>query len=60
MPARSAAAPTRNSDSVRLGWMPMVEQTAEVRHADTRITADAGYYSDESNRALHDASVPGS
>jgi hypothetical protein len=45
---------------VRLGWMPMVEQTAAVRHADTRITADAGYYSDENIRALHDAAVPGS
>jgi transposase len=38
--------------------MPMVEQTDAVRHADTLITADAGYYNDENIRALHDAGIP--
>jgi transposase len=38
--------------------MPMIEQAAPWRDAQTLITADAGYFSDDTVQALHDRGIP--
>jgi transposase len=52
------AAQTLGSGSEQAILLPMVEATAHLRSADTLITADAGYHSEENLRALCDGGVP--
>jgi transposase len=51
------AADITGSGSEQAMLLPMIEQ-ASLRQAHTLITADAGYYSDENIKALHDKSIP--
>ena len=51
------AADIIGSGSEQAMLLPMIEQAA-LRDAHTLITADAGYYSDDNVRALHDAGIP--
>jgi len=51
------AADVIGSGSEQSMLLPMIEQAA-LRDAQTLITADAGYYSDDNIRALHDAGIP--
>lgn len=50
------AADITGSGSEQAMLLPMIEQAA-LRQAQTLITADAGYYSDDNIRALHDAGI---
>jgi transposase len=51
------AADITGSGSEQSMLLPMIER-ATLRDAHTLITADAGYYSDDNIRALHDAGIP--
>jgi transposase len=51
------AADIIGSGSEQAMLLPMIEQ-AVLREAHTLITADAGYYSDENVRALHERGIP--
>lgn len=51
------AADVIGSGSEQAMLQPMIDK-ASLREAHTLITADAGYYSDENVRALHDAGIP--
>jgi transposase len=51
------AADITGSGSEQAMLLPMIER-ASLRDANTLITADAGYYSDENITALHDAGIP--
>jgi transposase len=51
------AADIVGSGSEQAMLLPMIEQ-AGLREAHTLITADAGYYSDENVRALHERGIP--
>ncbi len=51
------AADIIGSGSEQAMLLPMIGK-ADLRQAHTLITADAGYYSDENVRALHDQGVP--
>jgi transposase len=51
------AADVIGSGSDQTMLMPMIEQAA-LRQAHTLITADAGYFSDDNVRALHDQGIP--
>jgi hypothetical protein len=51
------AADIVGSGSEQAMLLPMIEQ-ASLRQDHTLITADAGYYSDDNIRALHDAGIP--
>lgn len=52
------AADITGSGSEQAMLLPMIQRTGALREAHTLITADAGYYSDENVRALHDAGIP--
>ena len=52
------AADITGSGSEQVMLLPMIERARGWRHDNTLITADAGYYSDENVRALHDAGIP--
>ena len=51
------AADLIGSGSEQSMLLPMIEQ-ASLRDDNTLITADAGYYSDENIRALHERGIP--
>jgi hypothetical protein len=51
------AADVIGSGSEQAMLLPMIDK-AGVREAHTLITADAGYYSDDNIRALHDRDIP--
>lgn len=51
------AADITGSGSEQAMLLPMIDK-ASLRSAHTLITADAGYYSDDNIRALHDAGIP--
>lgn len=51
------AADVTGSGSEQSMLLPMIDK-ASLRHANTLITADAGYYSDDNIAALHDAGIP--
>jgi hypothetical protein len=51
------AADITGSGSEQSMLLPMIEQ-ATLRDAQTLITADAGYYSDDNVRALHERGIP--
>jgi len=52
------AADLIGSGSEQSMLLPMIDKTRGLRGDNTLITADAGYYSDENIRALHDKSIP--
>jgi hypothetical protein len=52
------AAEVVGSGSEQAMLLPMVDKTAPMREPDTLITADAGYYSDDNIKALHDQGIP--
>jgi transposase len=52
------AADVIGSGSEQAMLMPMIEQAMPVRQAQTLITADAGYFSDDNVQALHDQGIP--
>lgn len=52
------AAEVVGSGSEQAMLLPMIEKAAPVRGPDTLITADAGYYSDDNVRRLHDLGIP--
>ncbi len=52
------AADITGSGSEQSMLMPMVQATTAVREDTTLITADAGYFSDENIKALHDQGIP--
>lgn len=52
------AADIIGSGSEQAMLMPMIEQATPVREAHTLITADAGYFSDDNIRALHERNIP--
>jgi transposase len=52
------AADIIGSGSEQAMLMPMVEQAAAWRESHTLITADAGYFSDDNVRALHEQNIP--
>ena len=52
------AADVIGSGSEQAMLLPMIDKTEGLRDDNTLITADAGYYSDENIRALHDRSIP--
>ena len=51
------AAEVIGSGSEQSMLLPMIEAAGDLRDDNTLITADAGYYSDENIRALHDAGI---
>ena len=51
------AADIIGSGSEQAMLLPMIDK-ASLRQADTLITADAGYYSDDNIQALHDRHIP--
>jgi transposase len=51
------AADITGSGSEQAMLMPMIDK-AHLRHDNTLITADAGYYSDENIKALHERGIP--
>lgn len=52
------AAEVIGSGSEQAMLMPMIDKTEGLRQSHTLITADAGYYSDENVRSLHDQDIP--
>ena len=52
------AADVIGSGSEQAMLMPMIDKAAPMREAHTLITADAGYFSDDNVRALHDQGIP--
>ena len=52
------AADVIGSGSEQAMLLPMIDKSVPVRQANTLITADAGYYSDDNVRALHDQGIP--
>jgi transposase len=52
------AAEVIGSGSEQSMLLPMIDKTAGLREAHTLITAEAGYYSDENVRSLHDQGIP--
>jgi transposase len=52
------AADVIGSGSEQAMLLPMIERTQGLRDDNTLITADAGYYSDDNIRALHERGVP--
>jgi transposase/IS5 family transposase len=52
------AAAVTGSGSEQSMLLPMVQATTAVREDSTLITADAGYFSDENIKALHDQGIP--
>jgi hypothetical protein len=52
------AADIIGSGSEQSMLLPMIDKAQGLRHENTLITADAGYYSDENIRALHDGNIP--
>ena len=52
------AADIIGSGSEQTMLLPMIDQTGPLREAHTLITADAGYFSDDNVKALHDQAIP--
>jgi transposase len=52
------AADIIGSGSEQSMLLPMIEQAAAVREGHTLITADAGYFSDDNVKALHERNIP--
>ena len=52
------AADIIGSGSEQAMLMPMIEQATPVREEHTLITADAGYFSDDNVKALHERNIP--
>ena len=52
------AAGVTGSGSEQAMLLPMIDKSQAVREERTLITADAGYFSDDNIRALHDSSIP--
>ena len=52
------AADIIGSGSEQAMLLPMIDQTQGWRDDNTLITADAGYYSDENIKALHEKNIP--
>jgi transposase len=52
------AADIIGSGSEQSMLLPMIERAAPVREEHTLITADAGYFSDDNVKALHERSIP--
>jgi transposase len=52
------AADIIGSGSEQAMLLPMIDKTQGLRDDNTLFTADAGYYSDENIRALHDRRIP--
>ena len=52
------AAEVIGSGSEQAMLLPMIDKAQGLRDDNTLITADAGYYSDDNIRALHDAGIP--
>lgn len=52
------AADVIGSGSEQAMLLPMIDKTAQLRDANTLITADAGYHSDDNVRNLHERCIP--
>jgi transposase len=52
------AADITGSGSEQAMLLPMIDKTQGLRDANTLITADAGYYSDENINTLHEKNIP--
>jgi len=52
------AADLIGSGSEQAMLLPMIDKAAALREPHTLITADAGYFSDDNIRALHERSIP--
>jgi transposase len=52
------AADIIGSGSEQAMLLPMIDKTQGLREDNTLITADAGYYSDDNIRALHERGIP--